>query len=72
MRFTQQHFEDLADAAWLAKDHGSLELAQRLDVMARKANLEVTRANNPESAFARGKSRLTWQDMPSVIELAEI
>lgn len=71
MRLTQQHFEDLADAAWLAKENGDDELAERLDVMARKANLEVTRAETAE--FTRftspGVPRPKWQDMPSVFDL---
>lgn len=69
MRLTQQHFEDLASAAWLAKDSGDDELAERMDIMARKANLEVTRMQNPETPFSSGVSRLKWQDMPSVLEI---
>ncbi len=70
MRLTEQHFTDLADAAWLAKDHGSAELAERLDIMARKANLECARAQT--STMPMGSTtvpRLKWQDMPSVFEL---
>lgn len=70
MRLTEQHFNDLAAAAWLAKESGDDELADRLDVMARKANLEVSRAET--AAFARfgsHGSRLKWQDMPSVLDL---
>jgi hypothetical protein len=72
MRLTEQHFTDLADAAWLAKDHGSEELAKRLDIMARKANLEVARAHTPSSPMGSPTiPRLTWQDMPSVFDLPE-
>lgn len=70
MRLTQQHFEDLADAAWLAKENGDEGLAERLDVMARKANLEATRATIKESPYGGHHTpRLKWQDMPSVFEL---
>ena len=72
MRLTEQHFTDLADAAWLAKDHGSAELAERLDIMARKANLECTRIACPTvPGTASLESRLKWQDMPSVFDLPE-
>lgn len=70
MRLTEQHFEDLADAAWLAKDHGSAELAERLDIMARKANLECARAETAKlPSLGSHGPRLKWQDMPSVFDL---
>ncbi len=73
MRLTQQHFEDLASSAWLAKDNGDDELAERLDIMARKANLEVTRKETSGFALYGSSTvpRLKWQDMPSVLELPE-
>ena len=73
MRLTQQHFEDLANAAWLAKENGDEELAERLDVMARKANLEVTRKETSGYALYGSNTvpRLKWQDMPSVFILPE-
>jgi len=71
MRLTQQHFEDLASAAWLAKDRGDDELAARFDIMARKANLECTRADlrGMPSLGSTGEGRLKWQDMPSVFDV---
>ena len=70
MRLTEQHFTDLASAAWLAKESGDDELAVRLDVMARKANLECTRTSCPPiPGTASLEPRLKWQDMPSVFDL---
>jgi len=74
MRLTEKHFEDLFTAAWLAKEAGEDDLAERLDVMARKANLEITRAETRRNlgAYARTvetpETKLTWKDMPSVFD----
>ncbi|RKZ87366.1 MAG: hypothetical protein DRQ39_04315 [Gammaproteobacteria bacterium] len=70
MRLTEQHFEDLASAAWLAKESGDDELAERLDVMARKANLECSRAEFAKiPSLGSHGPRLEWQDMPSVFDI---
>jgi len=73
MRLTEQHFEDIVSAAWLAKESGDEELAARLDIMARKANLECTRAymRGIPTLGSTGEGRLKWQDMPSVFALPE-
>ena len=73
MKFNEQNFQDLAEAAWLAQDAGKQELAERLDVLARKANLDCTRSTVdrafPMSKSFPGSRSLKWQDMPSVLKL---
>lgn len=69
MTVTEQDFDDLAFAAYAAQDRGDTDRAQRLDVLARKANADLTRASFPPDlkTFARSHSHpVRWQDMPSV------
>ena len=56
-------------AGHAAKDNGDDELAGKLDKLARKINLGITRqesARLPMMGSARAK--MTWRDIPSIFE----
>lgn len=66
---SEKDFEALANAANLAYEQGKLELAEKLDIIARKANASLTNAPITESrknGFGR-IDRLNWKEVPSTI-----
>ena len=65
MPYSEQDFKDLAFAVAIAEDDGDIELARRLDVLARKANADCTRQSTKgRRGLAGGSKPIRWQDMP--------
>lgn len=65
MKATEQDFTDLAEAAQLALDSGDRELAMRLDILARKANANISnRKFAPIKRLCRGNN-ISWREVPS-------
>lgn len=67
MKATEQDFTDLATAAQLAKDSGDQKLADRLDILARKANANITNTKFPVNPFLSGAKGISWRQVPSCL-----
>lgn len=67
--YTEQDFTDLAEAANLALADGQPELAQRLDRLARIANLFLSTqfANLATGGLRPPGPKKTWRDIPSTL-----
>jgi hypothetical protein len=64
----EQDFADLQEAANNAYDSGDHELAERLDVLARKANAALTRDRMDGYDRISGvHEKVSWKDMPSCL-----
>jgi hypothetical protein len=64
---SEEDFETLMEAAFLASGEGQYELAEKLDVLARKENARLTNAKFRSLRSLPGsRSTVTWRDVPSV------
>lgn len=64
---SEDDFLTLAMAAGEAKDAGDMELARKLDKMARKVNAALSSSHLSSLTAVRVTGKPSWQDMPSLI-----
>jgi len=68
MRITSDDFETLVEAAYLAKHNDDFNLAEKLDILARKANAQITKRESQQRAAGLPSPARSfgWRDVPSV------
>jgi len=68
---SEDEFSALHEAAHLAKKSGNMELARKLDKMARKTNAALATASLNRQIPRLGRlnvHKMTWKDAPSVFD----
>lgn len=68
LNITEQDFVALSVAANVLKERGDIDLARRLDKIARKANAGLSNAQTTRMTGFHPRKPLKWRDIPSVFD----
>jgi ATP-dependent Lon protease len=68
INISEQDFDTLFNAAHLAKENGDMELAKKIDKIARKINASLSNAKFSKSPFKSSRDNLSWKEINSVFK----